>query len=362
MNLQEAIARYQAHSPMAAERGVITDGVIGYIPDGWKNNFQMALDAQPSLTTVPNTGIPFWLTTFIDPAVYEILFAPNKAAKILGERRQGAWTDQTAMFPTVEHTGEVSSYGDFNNNGRTGVNTNWPQRQSYLYQTMKEYGELEIDRAGLGRINWVSEIDGAAALALGKFQNQTYFFGVFGLENYGLLNDPNLSGPITPAVKTYGGTAWISGGQVKATPNEVYQDFQAIYIQLVSQTNDLVNNESKLVVSMHPSTQTALTAANSFGVTTKKLLAEDFPNIRFETAVQYGAQSATNPQGVVGGNLVQMICEDVEGQKAGYCAFNEKMRAHPIIRHESSFRQKLTAGTWGAILRMPVLFAAMLGV
>ena len=363
MNLQEAIAAYRNDSVIAAERGGIhLPGVKAYVPEEWKRDYRLAMDAQPQLTTDPNSGIPAFLTTLIDPAIYEILFSPNKAAIILGEQRKGTWLDQTAMFPTVEHTGEVSSYGDFNGNGRAGVNSDWPQRQSYLYQTIKEYGELELERAGFGRINWVTDIDRAAALSLNKFQNQTYFYGVQGLQNYGLLNDPNLSAPISPAAKAWGGTAWISGGQIKATANEVFADIQALFFQLVAQTNGLVEAEAKLVLAMSPGSAVALTATNSFNVNVYELLKKNFPHIRFETAVQYGALTASNPQGTAGGNYVQLIAEEVEGQKAGYCAFNEKMRAHPIIREMSAFKQKLTAGTWGAIIRMPVLFAGLLGV
>ena len=92
------------------------------------------------------------------------------------------------------------------------------------------------------------------------------------------------------------------------------------------------------------------------------MLKKNFPNIRIETAVQYGQKSPANPQGVAAGNLVQLIAENIEGQDTGYCAFNEKMRSHPIIKALSSFRQKLTGGSWGAIIRMPVAFTSMLGV
>jgi hypothetical protein len=60
---------------------------------------QMAMDAQPALTTAPNSAVPFQLTNFIDPQVFKILFSPNKAAQILGEIRKGSWLDDTAMFP-----------------------------------------------------------------------------------------------------------------------------------------------------------------------------------------------------------------------------------------------------------------------
>ncbi|WP_035981913.1 hypothetical protein, partial [Bradyrhizobium sp. STM 3843] len=282
--------------------------------------------------------------------------------KILGETKKGTWLDDTAMFPVVEHTGEVSSYGDYSENGHAGANTNWPQRQAYLFQTIKEYGERELERAGLARINWISELDVAATTVMNKFQNFSYFFGIRMLENYGFLNDPNLGPSLTPAPKANGGFQWIKNGAINATANEIFADIQALFFQLVKQNAGLVDKQSRVVLAMDPETEVALTATNTFNVNVTDMLKKNFPNIRIETAVQYGAKSPANPQGIVGGNLVQLIAEEVEGQETGTCSFSEKMRSHPIIKGLSSFRQKITGGTWGAVIRMPVAFTSMLGV
>lgn len=373
MNRTEARTKFAADKPRFESLGVILAGAQSYLPDEFRRDVRLALDeigapyafdaAAGTLSTDPNAGVPAMLTTFIDPAVYEILFAPTKAAMILGESRKGTWLEETAMFPVVEHTGEVSSYGDRNANGRAGANTNFPQRQSYLYQTIMEYGERELERAGLARVNWVSEVNKAAANIMGRFMNLTYFFGVGGLQNYGLLNDPNLPAALTPAPKANGGVTWFtSTGAPNATANEVFNDIVALAEALVTAAAGLVTNESKFVLAMSPSMSMALTFTNTFNVNVRDLLKKNFPNIRFETAIQYGALTASNPQGVAGGNLVQLIAEELEGQDTGYCAFNEKMRSHPIIRDLSSFRQKVTGGSWGAIIRMPVSFSQMLGV
>jgi hypothetical protein len=360
---------WKADRPHLESRGATVQDVIAYLPQDFKRDYRLALDAlpqvlaQPALAGTPNSGVPAFLTTMIDPQVFKILFAPNRAAIIFGENKKGTWLDETAMFPTVEHTGEVSSYGDFAENGRTGVNTNWPQRQAYLFQTIKEYGDRELERAGLARINWVSEIDQAAATILNKFSNLTYFFGVQGLQNYGLLNDPALTASLTPAVKAAGnGNKWMSGTVVNATPNEILIDIQQLFAQLVIQTQGLVEADTKLVLVMSPLTEVALTSTNSFNVNVFDVLKKNFPNIRFETAVQYGVTTATNPQGQAAGNLVQMFAENIEGQDTGYCAFNEKMHAQPIVRQLSSFRQKIVAGTWGAIIRQPFAISSMIGV
>jgi hypothetical protein len=364
MNHLESVQAWQADRAFLASRGVeMLPSVSMYTPDEHRYDYNMAMDAQPSLTTDPNNGIPVFLTTMIDPAVFKILFAPVKAAKILGENRKGTWLDTTAIFPTVEHTGEVSSYGDYNENGVAGANTNFPQRQAYLFQIIKEYGERELEMAGLARINWVSELDQSAAGRLAMYSNLTYFYGVNGLQNYGLFNDANLSAALTPSTKAEAGygTKWIVNG-VPCAANEIYQDIQNLFYTLVTQTSGLVDQDSKMCLAMSPGSAVALTATNSFNVNVYDLLKKNFPNIRFETAVQYGVISTANPNGQAAGNFVQLIADETEGQQTGYMAFNEKMRAHPIIRATSSFKQKLTAGTWGAIIRMPVNISSMIGV
>lgn len=370
MNLQEAIATWQSDRQALEALGVSVPDVRAYLPENWKTDLALAMDelprigmdAIPTTLTDASSAVPAILTTTIDPNTFRILFAPNKAAEIIGEIKRGSWVDDIIMFPVVEATGEVSSYGDYNENGNAGVNAMWPQRQSYLFQVIKEYGERELERAGLARINWVTEIDNAAALTLNKFQNYTYFFGLLGLQNYGLLNDPNLTASLTPATKAAGGTAWIVGGRINATANEIYADIEAMFYQLTVQTAGLVDQDAQIVLVMSPGTAVALTATNSFNVNVNDLLKKNFPNIRVETAMQYGAITASNPQGLAAGNLVQMIVTELEGQKTMFAAYNEKMRQHPVIRAMSSFRQKVTGGTWGTVVRMPAAIASMVGL
>lgn len=362
MNLQEATERFPQDRVMFERLGVIFPHAKGYMPDEFKSDFALAMDAQPAMITDANSAIPAMFTTLVDPEVYEILFAPNQAAKILGENKKGTWIDDTAIFLTVEGSGEVSSYGDYNENGHAAANVNFPQRQAYLFQIIEEYGDREVERAGAAKLNWVSEIQKSSATVSAKYLNLTYFFGVAGLQNYGLLNDPNLPAALTPAPKAYGGNAWVVGNVVVASANEIYNDIQSLYMALVTQSAGLIDEKTPVVLAMSPGSSIALTATNSFNVNVRALLKDNFPNIRIETAVQYGALSAANPQGNLAGNLVQMIAESLEGQQAGYAAFNEKQRSHNMVKALSSMKQKKTSGTWGTIIRMPVCFAQMVGV
>jgi hypothetical protein len=362
-NLEAAQAAFEAERPTFERLGASFMGATSYLPEPFRRDYRLAMDAQPTLATNSNSAVMAMLTTYIDPSVFEILFAPLKAARVLSEERKGDWLMETAAFPVVEHAGEVSSYGDYNNNGRASANTNWPQRQAYLFQTIVSYGDRELERAGLARINWVSELNRSAADLLNRFQNLGYLYGIEGLANYGMINDPNLPAPLTPATKAAGGVTWFtSGGAPNATANEVYNDIVSIFEALVVANNGLVDKDTKIKLVMSPGSSVALTFTNSFNVNVEDLLKKNFQNLTIETVPQYGSQTTANSQGNAAGNLLQMIADDIDGQKTGFCGFNEKLKSFPIVREMSAYKQKQMSGVWGSIIRMPVAFSQMLGV
>lgn len=308
-----------------------------------------ACDAQPALVTTSNAGIPAFLSTFVDPKLIEVLVSPMKAAEVAGgEVKKGDWTTKTAMFPVVESTGQVASYGDYSTAGNANANSNFPQRQSYHYQVVTHWGEQELENAGLARIDWANRLNIASVLTLNKFQNKTYFYGVAGLQNYGLLNDPSLSAAITPITKAAGGTSWTN-----ATALEVLADVQKLYTQLQTQMNGLVELDTRLTLGMSPKAEVALTKTTEFNVTVSDILKKNFPNMTVKTAPEYTTGS---------GELVQLFADEIEGQRTVDCAFTEKLRAHPIVVGLSNFMQKKSQGTWGSIIYRPVAIAQMLGV
>ncbi len=362
-NIEEAKAQWLREQGWFAERGVDLHGVVSYLPENARRDYRLAMDALPQLTTDPNSAVPALLTTFIDPTIFEVLFAPLKAAEYLGEQKKGDWTQDATMFPVVEHTGEVSSYDDYANNGVAGANTNFPQRQSYHFQTMIQYGDREMARVGLARLNWASELARSAVLQLNTFSNLTYLYGVFGLQNYGIMNDPNLPAALTPGPKAAGGVSWFtSGGTPNATANEVYNDILALFTSLVNANQGLIDSDAKVTLALAPGPAMALDFTNAFNVNVKTLLKDNFPNMKVMTIPQFGTQTTQNFQGNPAGNLVQLKADEIEGQQVAFAAFTEKLKTFPIIRKPSSYEQKSMSGTWGTVLRMPIGIAQMLGV
>lgn len=354
-DVRKILASYEAD-------GYYFPGVKAFLEQDWADNFDMAMDAQPALVTTPSSGIPAFLTTIIDPDILRIRQANNNAAMIFEEVRKGTWVTESAIFPVVERGGNVTSYGDFENGGTTTANANFETRQSYLFQTTCQWGELQLERAGLAKIAWAAELQGAATDVLGKFENLVYFKGMQGLQLYGIQTDPNLLPAFASAPKANGGLSWLTGNAPNATANEIFNDIQTGVNTLIAQSSGNIDTKSEIVLALSPSREGALTATNSFNVNVKALLKDNYPNLRIQSAIQYGAITAQNPQGVAAGEMAQFIALKPGGQDTGWLAFSEKLRSHRVVPDLSSFRQKLTSGTFGFVGRQPFAIATMIGI
>lgn len=344
--IRHAAMRYGIHTCHASH-----GQVQGFIPPELAHDTALAMDALPALVTVSNSGVPAFMTNYVDPKLIEVLVAPNEATNIMGETKKGDWTTQTAFFSMVEVTGEVSSYGDRNTNGQVGTNVNWPQRQQYLYQTMTTWGDLEMARMGLAQIDWASRQNIASATIMQQFENKAYFYGISGLQNYGILNDPGLSAPISPNAKAAGGFTWLNN----ATQLEIINDINKLYAKAVAQCNGRLKRTDKMTLAMSPTVEVALSyvATLNTGMSVYDTIKKTYPNMEVKSAPQYSTGS---------GELVQLIVESINGQKTGECAFGEKMRAHGVVRDVSHFKEKKSGGTWGTVFYNYIGVAQMLGV
>jgi hypothetical protein len=310
-------------------------------------SYDSAFDAQPQLVTAANAGIPSLFTTYVDPKVIEVLVRPTKAAELYGETKKGTWVSDTAMFLVAERTGEVTSYGDFSQDGMANANVNFPQRQSYHYQTNTRWGERELARMAEAKVDWANQVNMGSVLALNKYQNLVYLFGIDGLQLYGGTNDPNLPPPIAP-----------TGNWFNLDAAVIYGDVLRLVQEMISQGNGTVDAETKYTCGISPGNITNLNKTNQFNVNGFDQVKKNFPNLSFVTVPEF----AINGGGQQGGTeLIQLIADTVEGQRTCEAAFTEKMRAHAMVVKTSSWEQKKSQGAWGTIIYRPVYFAQMLG-
>ena len=300
---------------------------------------KVAMDAQSVAITSPSAGVASVFTTWVQPKPVEILLTPTPLAEALGEVKKGDWISQTILFATVESSGEVASYGDFNENGLANANVNYPERNPYHYQSIIRVGDREAAIAGAANLNWTERKQIASVTALNRFQNLSYIFGVNGLKNYGLINDPNLLPSTTD-------TAW---GAKDA--QGIFNAVQKLYALLVSQAGGLVTRTTKMTLVLSPKMEANFTKTNMYNVNVSDQLTKNFPSLEFVVVPEYATAA---------GQQVQLIADSYDGQPTVDLSFTEKMRVFPLFRRHSGYDQKRMQGTNGAIVYRPLLIAGML--
>lgn len=310
-----------------------------------------AIITQGSLVTTPNMGVPAEMATFFDPTVITILTAPRRAREITKGRevQKGDAATVTDKFPVVELTGHTEPYNDYVDGGTAGINANWVTRENYLFSTTRRYGRLEEQRNALAKINLAAMTQRAAANIIDIDANKFYFYGVAGLKNYGVLNDPDLNANLTPAPTGTGDSPlWAN-----KTTEQIYKDILTLFAELVKQTAGHVRHTDELTLAMSPEMEVFLATPNTLGISVLKMLDDYFTNLRIVTAPEYNT---------AGGELMQLFADEIDGEETTYLAFSEKMYAFPPVVRTSSLVQKFRAGTYGAIIRRPAAVASMLGM
>jgi len=132
-------------------------------------------------------------------------------------------------------------------------------------------------------------------------------------------------------------------------------DIIQMYYQLQVQSNGTVQlgPDTPMTLAVSPSIESFLLKITNFNVNVMAFIKTNFPNLKLETAPEYSTPS---------GELVQLIVNEIQAQPTAETAFNEKLRAHPIVIYNSGFSQKKTSGTYGTVIFRPFLISQMLGV
>lgn len=309
-----------------------------------ESNINIAMDADyvaGTPQTAANAGIPAFLTTWLDPAFIDALVAPMRMAEIFSEVQKGGITDLLVQFPVRELSGSVSTYGDFNDNGIAGSNMNWVVRQPYHYQTHVKIGSLATEMAAAARYDLVSSEIESNLFILNKFQNQSYLYGIDGLQNYGMLNDPSLTPDII-------GINWYS-----ATAEQVYAEFQRLYNKLVQQAQGSVKSRDPMTLLLSPAMEAHLHKTNSFGLNVYDLLTKNFPALKIESVPEYSTAA---------GEKLQLLLDSYMGRKTAELAFTTKLRSGIVETKTTGWLQKRSQSTLGAIIYRPMFIANMMAV
>nr|DAH90066.1 MAG TPA: major capsid protein [Caudoviricetes sp.] len=315
---------------------------------------QIAQDA--ALSTTPNIGVPSAYVTYLDPQITDILFAVMNATKLFGETRKGDWTTQFMNFPVSEVVGDVTPYSDFTYNVSSDVNTEFPTRQNFVFETTIKYGDLEEATAAKARLNYAGMKQQAAAQIIARAHNRFYLYGVANKNSYGALNDPNLPDSETP-VSVNSKTTWADKvadqGNNAVISNVIFNDVAKLINALMSQNGGNLDNSSDYVLAVAPDRWSYLTIPNSFGQTALSLLKDNYPNM---TLIQLPELQTSS------GSMLYLTVPTYMGQPTAECAYSEKMRMCRVEPKSTSYLQKAVGGTYGCVIRRPNFVATMTGV
>ena len=327
------------------ERGIDIAGLKGILGKG-----TAALDADTGLPTgviAANVSIPIELLTFFDPQIIEVLFAPRNATKLFKETVKGDWTTERRKYQLSEISGNVAPYGDYSENGEADLNVNWVAQDSFKLQTTIRYGDLETAKAGAAKVALIAGKQKSAAILLEIINNKIYFYGISGLDIYGILNHPLLPAALTPTT----GASTSATGWADKTANEIFEDFIKIIGDLIEKSDGLITANDKFIAGISTSLMAYLNKTNKYGLSVLDLVKKNYPGLAFESVPEFHLTS---------GDYLYINPVEVLGQLVGECVSNQKLRTFQVIPGLSSYKQKAASANMGFSLYQPFAISRML--
>ena len=337
-------------------RGVMAyDSVNGKIKTDFSKT-KLAMDA--AMQTQANVGYPASFFQYIDPQIVEILFGVTNANKIAPEVKQGTWSDEYYSFPCEEAIGGVTAYSDRTENVTTEVNYNFQTREQARFETIVQFGNLEIDKANQAKIALQSRKQIAGANIIARKQNQFYLFGVSGKINHGLLNSSDLNPSINPNTITIGGNTYTTWSDKVANDasnagNHVYNDVLKLWSTLSARNGGNIDQNERIILAVSNNVVSYLSAPNQFGLTCEAMLKQNFPNLEI---VQLPELSTNQGEGAM------MIVPSLYGVDTVNLVYSDKFRALQVVQTVSGYKQKLVSTSYGAVYKRTSLVCTMYGI
>ena len=130
-------------------------------------------------------------------------------------------------------------------------------------------------------------------------------------------------------------------------------DIIKIFGKLAEHSNGRISVDSDLVLACPPAIMVNLGKSTEYGKSVIDMLKNYFTKIDFVTLPELKSGDT---------NSVLMCAREVDGAPVAELAFSEKMRAHQLIPELSSYKQKFSAGTYGAVVLRPFAIQIMTGV
>lgn len=344
LSLQEKAAFYQQAQKLGFDSNgaLLNSGIYGKI---------LNLYGQDSAITTPNAGLPAEFFTYYDRRVIDVFFAKTVAEQIGKMYKGGSWEDAFYRTRIREAVGATRPYSDLSAEQNVNSNTNYVIRQAYRMELVKQWGDLQVAENAKALIDYVSDINVAASHVLAQDLNNIFFYGVSGLQNYGILNDPNL-----PAYETPNTVDTRVKWQDKSLP-EIVTDLTKMLSSLYANAEGWINPDTKLRLALPPSVLPILQGKiSALGYSVFQWIKDNLGDRIIEDIV-IAPQLATST-----GNMVMLYAMEMNGQDVINNVFGELYKSHGVVRQLSSFVEKVSASSYGAVVRYPFAIVRMLGV
>lgn len=249
----------------------------------------------PSITT-PIQFLQTWMPGFVN-----VVTRARKIDTLIGISTIGSFEDEEIVQGFAERTGSARPYLDDTNVPFSSWNTNFERRSVVRFEEGMQVTKLVEMRAGRMNYSDAEAKRSAAALALEIQRNYVGFYGYNNGANrtYGFLNDPSLPAYVNVPNGAAGTSTWAT-----KTMREIVADILAAAQTLRTQSGDLIDvKRTPITLATGTSVVDWLSQTSDFGYTPQKWLAENYPNIRIESAPELDAANG-------GANVFYLYAED----------------------------------------------------
>jgi hypothetical protein len=195
----------------------------------------------------------------------------------------------------------------------------------------------------------LAEKQRAAAINIDIAFNKFALYGVQGKAVYGLLNDPSLNASLTP-ISVGGVTAWAS-----KDANQQFDDIVKLMSSLYNQAGGHITKRTNTKLLVSTDMLGLMDKTNTYGLSTYDMVKKNYPNMEIVCVPElYDTATSTS--------TVMVLADEVLGQKVVEFGYTDKYFAHRMVQKLSSYEQKISAGTMGAVVYLPFAIATMTGI
>lgn len=243
----------------------------------------LAMDSLPlaglstSSVTTPIQFLQAWLPGFV-----ETVTRARKIDNLIGITTIGKWSDEEVVQGYSERSGRATPYSDNANIPYSNWNVNFNRATIVRFEQGIRVDRLAEARASEMNYNDAEAKRKGAALSLEISRDLIGFYGFNSGANrtYGFLNAPGLPAYVDVAAGASTDTEWTG-----KTTLEIIKDILTAAAALRSQSGDLIDvKKDALTLALPTRRLDLLSTPTEFGYSVQKWMADNYPNIRFESA------------------------------------------------------------------------------